>query len=121
MVLDVEHKEPAAAVDHRLFFFREVPFYGKQHSGNGLAVFGHLLVVVFVEVGDPEEVGQQRASLEDERVVGQTLPGARFLVVFVVDVADYLFENILESDNSAGSAEFVDDNGYMYAALAEVL
>ena len=43
------------------------------------------------------------------------------LVVFVVDVADNLFENIFKRHHALCAAEFVDHYGHMQLELAEIL
>lgn len=59
VMLDVEDEEAAAAIDQRLFLFREVAFDCQEHAGEGLAFLGHIPVVVGVESGDAEEVVEQ--------------------------------------------------------------
>ncbi len=42
------------------------------------------------------------------------------LVIFIVNIAHYLFNDILQGDYAACPSELVDHNSYMYVLAAEI-
>ena len=120
VVFDFENQESATAINDGLFLFWEIAFYGKQHTGEGFGIFGHFDIVVLVEFGHAEEVGEKSSTFEDIRVVGQTLVGFFLVVILVVDVANDFFENVFKGYDALCAAKLVDNDSHVNFAVAEV-
>ncbi len=120
MIDDIENQEAATPINQRFLIGRKVTFYRQQHSGQSLGILRYRLVFLGVEIGDPEEVGQRHTPLKYICIVFEAFECLFWLIVFIVDVADNFLEHVLESDNSLGSAEFVDHDRHVYLELSEV-
>ena len=77
-------------------------------------------IAIVVDIHDLIEVTQQRLSFKDVGIGVHADVVAFLLVVLVVYLAHNLFENVLQSNEAAGAAELIDDDGDVHLVLLEV-
>src|SRR6478672_8102986 len=110
--------EAEAAEREFLARFRQVADGGGEQATDRV-------VLVIVEIG-PEtfvEIGDRRERIDDEMPVGLRRDQLRLvhgLVVLVVDVADDLFQHVLDRDQAGDATIFVDHDRHVVARLAEL-
>ena len=99
---------------------REVALDLEQQTRQRVGIALHLGELFVVDFQNLAEVAQQRLAFEDVGVVVHPCVELLLLVVFVVDLADDLFENVLERHHAAGAAELIDDNGHVHLVVLEL-
>ena len=88
--------------------FREVVFDFEQQPCQRLRLLGEAVEVLRLKFRNPEEVRQGDFRLENIASVGQADILLLVVVVFVSDIPDYLFQNILQRYDAGGCPEFID-------------
>ena len=91
--------------------------------GGDQAADGVVLVVVEIGIEAFVEVVDRRQRIDHEQAVGlRSDQRMRIfgIVVFVVDLADDLFEHVLDRDQTGDAAVFVDHDRHVVARLAEL-
>ena len=99
---------------------RKFPLQLQQKSGKRIGIPCHLIERFLVYLRYFIEIGQLGLGFKYPSVVIQYGICTFFIIVFVMNFAHNLLNNVLHGDNARRTAELIDHNGYMNLVCLEI-